>query len=705
MRPHKPTRYRRPAAPRRKGIRRRDNYPAMKPGADASLKRIFADIGVPKKKPFRPDSFQVQALACMERADCLVTAPTGSGKTWIAEQVILKARSEGQRAWYASPLKALTNSKYTDFSLLFGADQVGILTGDRKENPDAPIIVGTTEILRNQLYDAMHQGEQLDTDVVILDEAHFLGDEDRGVVWEETMIYLPSRIPLLMLSATIGNADQVATWLSKVRGRPCEVVQETQRPVPLTPLFLHPSGTLLPLVTKGGTKKKAQVHKKIRSYLSVKKPLYLAPPNRLPPFGEILRILAKFRLLPAIFFLKSRVDCDQAVTMCREERKHDPDVDDRRRRRVYDLIADNPHIAHHRQRRYLEHDAVGAHHAGQLPAWKLTLETLMKEGLLDAIFATSTVAAGVNFPARTVVFLNSDRFNGKEFLPLDATEFHQMTGRAGRRGMDRIGFAMALPGKFMDIRHAARLVHAPPSYIYSRIRINFSMVLNLLLSHSPEQIEDLLTRSFAAYLINQKSKKNKGRQSGSGADFLIEDFHRHLEFLQEKAYVTKDGQLTEDGIWASQLRVDQPLLIAEGFRMNAFPGDDPALLASVIAALVGEKETKEDMDLKWLPEHLWEAFSQTQKALRPFQRHMTSRGFETRPMLLKPAVTAFQWASGTPWEKVVALGKIEEGDLVMLMLRTADNLRHIKALGSVFPQAAETAREAMGLLLNPPVSE
>jgi ATP-dependent RNA helicase HelY len=190
----------------------------IKPGADSRLKKIFATIGVPEKRPFIPDPYQLKAVSAIDRGDCLVTAPTGAGKTWIAEQTIRKVFEKGGRAWYASPLKALSNSKYEEFSQIFGLNNLGILTGDRKENPDAPIIVGTTEILRNQLYDSMHHGEVLSTDFVVLDEAHFLGDEDRGVVWEEIMIYLPTRIPILMLSATIGNARQISNWLSSIRG-------------------------------------------------------------------------------------------------------------------------------------------------------------------------------------------------------------------------------------------------------------------------------------------------------------------------------------------------------------------------------------------------------------------------------------------------------------------------------------------------------
>ena len=236
----------------------------IRPRADPRLEQVFASIGVPEQTPFAPDPFQVEALAAIERADCLVTAPTGAGKTWIAEQAIALTLERGGRSWYASPLKALSNSKHAEFSATFGADKVGILTGDRKENADAPVVVGTTEILRNQLYDAMHLGRDIDTDLVVLDEAHFMGDPDRGVVWEEVMIYMPARVPLLMLSATVGNADEIAAWLASIRDKTCIVVEATERPVELYPLFFHPSGTLLPLLSPG---KKRRLDNKVRAYL------------------------------------------------------------------------------------------------------------------------------------------------------------------------------------------------------------------------------------------------------------------------------------------------------------------------------------------------------------------------------------------------------------------------------------------------------
>src|SRR5271157_636738 len=275
--------------------------------AEPLLKGIFARIGRPVSAPFAPDIFQLRALEAVRRTDCLVIAPTGSGKTWVAEQAIMSVFSGGGRCWYASPLKALTNAKWVEFGLQFESQNVGILTGDTKENTAAPIMVGTTEILRNQLYDVMHSGEDLNCDLVILDEAHFLGDADRGVVWEEVMIYLPARINLLLLSATIGNGDEIAQWLSSIRGKECVVIREEKRPVPLYPLFLHPSGCLHPFLD--GKKVSVPVADFIRR--TDERRLRGA---RMPDYIGIIRILEKFNLLPAIFFLKSRSECDAALT-------------------------------------------------------------------------------------------------------------------------------------------------------------------------------------------------------------------------------------------------------------------------------------------------------------------------------------------------------------------------------------------------------
>lgn len=240
-----------PTSPR--GSARRLKPPPATGNYGRELSQLLAGIGAPKPSPFEPDPFQLQALAAVEKEDVLVTAPTGSGKTWIAREEIRRLLNAGQRAWYTTPLKALTNSKYAEFIEEFGAGSVGILTGDRKENSNAPLIVGTTEIFRNQLFDAMRGGEDVRADLAVMDEAHYLADEERGHVWEEAIILTPPRIRLLLLSATIGNAEEFAAWISEVRGVHCGVVTRPgARPVPLRAAFLMPDKRLLPLLNERG---------------------------------------------------------------------------------------------------------------------------------------------------------------------------------------------------------------------------------------------------------------------------------------------------------------------------------------------------------------------------------------------------------------------------------------------------------------------
>lgn len=233
----------------------KSNESRFSPAHLKSLETLLGGIGTPEPQPLVPDDFQLEALQAIEMHDVLVTAPTGSGKTWIAREEIRRLLEQGKRAWYTTPLKALTNSKYTEFSLEFGAENVGILTGDRKEKPDAPLIVGTTEIYRNQLFDSLRQGEQVNTDFVILDEAHYLADEDRGHVWEEAIILSPPRIRLLLLSATVGNAEEFARWIEEVRGTKVKVINRAgTRPVELRAAFLAPNLQLFPLFDETGTR-------------------------------------------------------------------------------------------------------------------------------------------------------------------------------------------------------------------------------------------------------------------------------------------------------------------------------------------------------------------------------------------------------------------------------------------------------------------
>jgi len=676
-------------ARRRRRHPRRDNPPRFKPEAEPVLNDVLSRIGRPEEAPFRPDAFQLDALDAIRRGDCLVMAPTGSGKTWIAEQAIQEVLREGRRCWYASPLKALSNAKWVEFGDRFESMNVGILTGDTKENTDAPVIVGTTEILRNQLYDAMHEGRDLPFDLVILDEAHYLGDEERGVVWEEIMIYLPVRVNLLLLSATIENGREIAAWLEGLRRKPCRVIEERRRPVPLYPLFLHPSGRLMPFLNKrrlfGG------VEQFVRERGARKR-----GGRRVPPYGEILRVLRQFNLLPAIFFLQSRAECDSALKSCRPVAAP---PDEGFEEALREQIERTPRLAQHRQLDALRLARVASHHGGQLPPWKFLVESMMKRGFLEAIFATSTVAAGVNFPARTIVLFNSDYFNGHECVPLDATGFHQMTGRAGRRGQDNIGFMLLVPGRFMDLEHIRRLVFTRSEDIVSRIKSDFSMVLNLLLSQTLENVRHIFENSLAAY--QQDGDRRESRKNA--ASRLWRAFQRHLNFLKAEGFVGDDDRLTADGIWASQLRLDHPVLIAECLRTGALPRDDAALLAAVIAPFVYDRGQEIAVKRKELPKRLVAAYDRVIDTVSPMMERLDAGGFGLNPLPLWTAAVIYDWARGRDWDRIVERYGFADGDMAMLVSRTADNLRQIASLRDTHPDVADLAWKARESLMREPV--
>jgi superfamily II RNA helicase len=481
---------------------------AARSARQRDVRRLLAGIGTPDASEFKPDAFQTEALAAVEHEDVLVTAPTGSGKTWIAREEIRRLLATGKRAWYTSPLKALTNSKYQEFSEAFGAQNVGILTGDRKENSDAPLVVGTTEVYRNQLFDAMREGRQLRTDLVILDEAHYLADEERGHVWEEAIILTPPRVRLLLLSATVGNATEFAAWIEEVRGVGCAVVARPgARPVQLRAAFLYPEGEIAPLYDESG-----KFNQEIANFLqhaSARREHSRWGERRetrsgrmnmpeMPP-ASLLAALGAYDLLPAIVFLPTRKRCDEAATEAALGRRGGDDSRrESRRTLMREFAAEHPEVRKHRHFDMTMRGGVASHHAGHLPPWKLLIEKLMSAGLLDAIFATATVAAGVDFPARTVVVTNVDARTGRGWRNLSASELQQMTGRAGRRGRDRVGFVVAAPGMHQEPQKLAALLQSPPDPLESQFRATYTTLLNLLDAYGDfAHVREIVSRSFA----------------------------------------------------------------------------------------------------------------------------------------------------------------------------------------------------------------
>lgn len=448
--------------------------------------------------PFHLDEFQQQAIAALETGHSVVVcAPTGSGKTLIGEYAIHRALAREKRVFYTTPLKALSNQKLRDFRDIFGSDQVGLLTGDVSINRDAPILVMTTEIFRNMLYGTPigEVGTSLvDVEAVVLDECHYMNDRQRGTVWEESIIYCPSEIQLVALSATVDNSDQLTDWIHQVHG-PTELIYSDFRPVPLGFHYCTPKG-LFPLLDDS--------NKRINPRLKPKggqagRPGKKSPRQESPNVAYILSQLQQRDMLPAIYFIFSRRGCDQAVANV----SHISFVNEAEARslkqQIDEFLERNPEAGRAGQIEPL-YQGIAAHHAGILPAWKGLVEELFQQGLIKVVFATETLAAGINMPARTTVISSLSKRTDLGHRLLNASEFLQMAGRAGRRGMDVQGHVVTVQTPFEGAREAAYLATAKADPLVSQFTPSYGMVLNLLQTHTIDEAKDLIERSFGQYL-------------------------------------------------------------------------------------------------------------------------------------------------------------------------------------------------------------
>ena len=443
--------------------------------------------------PFELDQFQQQAIAALNVGrSVVVCAPTGSGKTLIGEYTIYRALSRNGRVFYTTPLKALSNQKLRDFREQFGADNVGLLTGDISINRDAPILVMTTEIFRNMLYGTPigEVGTSLvGVEAVVLDECHYMNDRQRGTVWEESIIYCPPDIQLVALSATVANADQLTDWLNLVHGS-TELIFSDFRPVPLQFHFGNPKG-LFPLLDHS--------HSQINPRLKPKggKPKGGRPES--PTITYVVSQLQQRDMLPAIYFIFSRRGCDKAVEEMGELSLVNKREAAELKVRIDEFLSRNPDAGRAGQVEPL-YRGIAAHHAGILPAWKGFVEELFQMGLVKVVFATETLAAGINMPARTTVISTLSKRTDRGHRLLTASEFLQMAGRAGRRGMDATGYVVTLQTPFEGAKEAAYLATAGADPLVSQFTPNYGMVLNLLQTHTLTQARDLVERSFAQYL-------------------------------------------------------------------------------------------------------------------------------------------------------------------------------------------------------------
>jgi ATP-dependent RNA helicase HelY len=459
---------------------------------------------------YAPDPFQISAMDSIdEDASVLVAAPTGSGKTLIAEYAIARARHLRLRAFYTTPIKALSNQKFRDLGDLYGAHNVGLVTGDNAINADAPIVVMTTEVLRNMIYASSERLDRLG--VVILDEVHYLQDAYRGPVWEEVIIQLDPHVQLVCLSATVSNADEVGEWLSTVRGR-TDVVVETTRPIELVHhfgLFDKAADKTEMFHTIVNGEPNRHIQRLLaggrpnggRNSQNAKKPRRFSTPTR----PEIVEMLHEQQMLPAIVFIFSRAQCEDAVASCMKAGQVLTTLDEENQireiveRHCQSLSDDDKRALHFHD--FLDDigSGISCHHAGMIPMFKEAVEECFVQGLVKVVFATETLAVGINMPARAVVIEKLTKFTGEHHQLLRASEFTQLTGRAGRRGLDKIGHAISLWNPFVGFDQVVGLALSRSFRLTSAFRPTFNMAVNMVRSHSRDGTQHILNLSFAQF--------------------------------------------------------------------------------------------------------------------------------------------------------------------------------------------------------------
>jgi len=471
---------------------------------------------------FELDDFQKEAMEhiCNQNS-VVVCAPTGAGKTVIAQIGIQKALELNKRLFYTTPLKALSNQKYRDFCEKYGEDNVGLLTGDISINREAQIVVMTTEVFRNMLYGTnlgKIEENLKNVEFVVLDEVHYMNDEQRGTVWEESIIYCPSNIKIIALSATVANAKDLTDWINTVHSD-TYLVNTDFRPVPLRHYFYsyETQNDIIPLFEPGGSLNKKIKPYKTRGKFQKQKRGKLSPVN-------LVDILNKKDMLPAIYFTFSRKKCDMYMEDCAILNLLSKEEEREVRQTIDEYVKDNPFLANHKNVTYL-YQGVASHHAGLLPAVKVLTEKLFQKGLIKVVFATETLAAGINMPARTTVISSISKRTDNGHRKLTASEFLQMSGRAGRRGMDKVGHVVIVGSQFDDPIEAYDIASSDAEPLESRFTPSYSMVLNLLQRFTLEESRELILKSFGYFSSNTRLKPFVDEQNAiSEKLYSIENF-------------------------------------------------------------------------------------------------------------------------------------------------------------------------------------
>lgn len=633
------------------------------------------------------DRFQQEAMDAIDRGESvLVSAPTGSGKTMIADYAAGRAVRGGKKAFYTTPLKALSNQKFSELVDRYGAEQVGLLTGDVSHQPRAPIVVMTTEVLRNMLFS--RSAVLGDLAVIILDEVHYLQDPSRGSVWEEVLVLTPPGVMFVSLSATVNNALDFGAWLTSVRGT-TRVVVETQRPVTLHHHYAVAERgsnhmTMLPLFRGGkanpdGLRLDERTRRDSRNRF------------RSPRRTEVAEHLSEAGMLPAITFIFSRAACDDATRQCLADGLRLTTPEERLRIRaiteeaVDRLSDDDLRTLGYGQWSAALEAGIAPHHAGLVPAFRQAVERCFSDGLLKLVFATETLALGINMPARTVVVERFSKFRGSESSALTAGEYQQLTGRAGRRGMDTIGHAVILWSHSTTFASVAATASARPPDLTSSFHPTYNLAVNLVRRWSKEEAHGLLAASYGQW------------QAPPGSVSLPVQLDRRLAVLESRGYI-EGWRITDAGLLLASIYHESDLLVAEAIRAGVLDGLEPTLLAGVVSGFTYEARRLNEEYREPRQRRVLERLSLLDSMAGDLRTEERRNGLRrTRRPHSGLARSVVSWAQGGLLSSVLRECDVAPGDFVRNIRQLIDLVRQIANLG-VAPETVESATLAVSLL-------
>ena len=686
--------------------------------------------------PFELDRFQLEAIEAIdEGVSVLVAAPTGAGKTVVAEHAVRVALAAGQRAFYTAPIKALSNQKFADLTAEHGPELVGLLTGDNAINPSAPVVVMTTEVLRNMIYSDSPDLKRLGW--VILDEVHYIQDPYRGPVWEEVIIHAPSAVRFVCLSATVSNVDEIRSWMAELRGA-AAAVTETCRPVTLDSLLCFGDNErsrprFLPVLVGDRPNPEGERRDRNRQRSRGGGERRWRAPDR----TAVVEALSRRRMLPAIYFIFSRAGCDDAARLI--SRSGIELTTPAERRRISGIVE--PYVATlgRNDRRAVGYEAwaaqlhsgVAAHHAGMLPPFKEATEACFRSGLIKVTFATETLALGVNMPARTVVIDRLTKFSGDAHELLTPLSYTQMTGRAGRRGIDDEGYAVVLWNPRMRFGDVAGLVTGRRFTLESAFRPTYNMVVNLIARLPPDEARSVLGRSLAQYQTDREvvileqqlqegrrklaelnaAARRKGSQQAQRqlrrTTTRVEDLRRRLAGRKENLAIEFD-ELTEvlrrrghldgwelagSGRLLAGIYHESDLLIAEAVAGGQFDDLDVPTFAALLACCTYEQRGGDvPVEPRWPAADLrrrWARLRETYDSLAATEVACLGHA-RTRAPDGGFAAAAFEWAGGVPLARVLD-DRTTPGDFVRNVKLVCDLARQV---GRVAPDPTTTETAA-----------